>query len=645
MSLAGAHNSFIEQQHTSQSAEGMCKATLKSAGNVTLQTVELDFKTIAALQKLGRHGESTLDIVKRAIKTLEVSNARIIGPQLRRSPKLRLLRQLQQQRRARRQDSASSKSKSVDHAVSRKRQHSHSSDDQNCASSSAKRQHRSQADLTSSFAASAMREETPTAVAQSQQPALAAPGIEVAALREKLKIRVDEDPYGNCPAPVSSFQDLSDLPPYVLSSLARHGISSPMPIQAQALPLVLSGRDVIGLAQTGSGKTLAFLVPASVHLEKHMHEKQVTEKRPAPIALVLAPTRELAVQIADEADKVFADAASSSRRSVHTVCLYGGGDKRTQQNKLWRGAQIVVATPGRLSDFVSSKVLSLNRVSYFVLDEADRMLDMGFHEDVCTVAGQIQPKRQMLFFSATWSKTVQELAEGLCRKGSKPVRISYGRDEVHADGDDSAKNRAREGIVQEVVVVDHTGNDRWEKQEAEKEAILNKHLEEVLNASEQHKVLVFVSQKHLADKVSSRLQDLGYKADSMHGGKSQEYRLWVLDQFRKGELRLLVCTDVIGRGIDIPSVSHVVIHEMGEIDDYIHRIGRTARGRYGKGHALVFFEYWEGSPELASELIDVLAVSQQSIPKELKRIADEVTAGNRKVRTGGNQWKAGSHKW
>merc|ERR1712216_884522 len=158
-------------------------------------------------------------------------------------------------------------------------------------------------------------------------------------------------------------------------------------------------------------------------------------------------------------------------------------------------------------------------------------------------------------------------------------------------------------------------------------------------ASEEHKVLVLVSQKHLADKLSERLQKQGFQADAMHGGKSQEYRLWVLDQFRKGELRLLVCTDVLGRGIDIPSVSHVVIHEMGEIEDYIHRIGRTARGKYGKGHALVFFEYWEGSPNIAAELAKVLAASEQHVPKQLQQIADEVAKGERQIRGGrSNPW-------
>merc|ERR1711974_346560 len=146
-----------------------------------------------------------------------------------------------------------------------------------------------------------------------------------------------------------------------------------------------------------------------------------------------------------------------------------------------------------------------------------------------------------------------------------------------------------------------------------------------------------------ADKLSTRLRTQGFKADAMHGGKSQDYRLWVLDQFRKGFLRVLVCTDVLGRGIDIPSVSHIVIHEMGDIEDYVHRIGRTARGRYGKGHALVFFEYWDGNPQIAADLIDVLTTSKQHVPVELLRIAVEVASGKREARAPG--WKGGKQQW
>jgi len=259
-----------------------------------------------------------------------------------------------------------------------------------------------------------------------------------------------------------------------------------------------------------------------------------------------------------------------------------------------------------------------------VLDEADRMLDMGFHGDVTSISAQVRPDRQVLFFSATWNACVQNLSKNLCQKGSCPVRISQGQDHHDSMLSESAcLHKAREGITQQVVVIDHGGN--WETQAQEKRKLLEEHLRQVLSESEEHKVLVFVNQKLLADSLAAQLQKDGFKADVMHGGKTQDYRLWSLDQFRKGYLRLLVCTDVLGRGIDIPSVSHVVVHEMGSIEDYVHRIGRTARGRYGKGHALVFFEFWNREPEIASQLIDVLRSSGQEVPGDLQRIASEAS--------------------
>lgn len=431
--------------------------------------------------------------------------------------------------------------------------------------------------------------------------------------REALQICIDEDPYGNCPDPVASFDELGVLPRHVIDSLNACGITKPLPIQAQALPLALAGRDVIGLAQTGSGKTLAFLLPAVVHIEAQAPIGDAV----SPIALILAPTRELAVQICDEVAKVLYRSKNSG--SIWACSAYGGGDKKQQLSKI-RGSHILAATPGRLMDFVREKAVSLHRVTYFVLDEADRMLDMGFQGDVMSLSGQVRPERQMLFFSATWSAEVQQLAAGLCH--ARPVRISVGQR-------DRGEHAARKGIDQKVVVVDHGGD--WEKQEKEKNALLDRHLREVLLASSENKVLVFVSQKKLADELAWKLQSDGFKADSMHGGKSQDCRLWVLEEFRQGRLRLLVCTDVLGRGIDIPSVSHVVIHEMGLIEDYIHRIGRTARGKGARGHALVFFEYWEKEPQLAKQLIEVLRASEQPVPAALEQIAADVDAGRRKI--------------
>jgi len=297
----------------------------------------------------------------------------------------------------------------------------------------------------------------------------------------------------------------------------------------------------------------------------------------------------------------------------------------------------VAATPGRLIDFVKAGSISLRRVTYLVLDEADRMLEYGFQDDVGGISGQIRPDRQVLFFSATWGSAVQQLARGICRPGAGPTRISCGRrQEEGGGGGGEPQQLARESIDQQVVVIDHAGD--WEKQAAEKRRLLEEHLRNVLGASEESKVLVFVSQKGLADELARQLQAEGFQADRMHGGQAQEYRLWVLDEFRKSRLRLLVCTDVLGRGIDIPSVSHVVIHEMGAIEEYVHRIGRTARGKDARGHALVFFEYWEKYPEMASQLIAVLRASKQPVPPELQRVADEVASGKRAAPPRADAW-------
>jgi len=223
------------------------------------------------------------------------------------------------------------------------------------------------------------------------------------------------------------------------------------------------------------------------------------------------------------------------------------------------------------------------------------------------------------------------------------VRISYAQAGVAKLGNTLSTGKARENIIQEVVVVDCDDADdsgdsweRWEKQDAFKYSIMEKHVTKVLQESDENKVLVFVGMKRLADQLSNKLWEQGFKASAIHGGKPQYQRLSVLQQFRAGELQLLVCTDVLCRGIDIPDLSHVVIHEMGGIEEYIHRIGRTARGREGKGHALVFFEYCERDSQCAAQLIQVLETSKQPVPDGLRKIAREVADGMRRVR---DPWK------
>eukprot|EP00930_Biecheleria_cincta_P019708 TRINITY_DN1497_c2_g1_i1.p1 TRINITY_DN1497_c2_g1~~TRINITY_DN1497_c2_g1_i1.p1 ORF type:complete len:739 (+),score=135.35 TRINITY_DN1497_c2_g1_i1:36-2219(+) len=414
--------------------------------------------------------------------------------------------------------------------------------------------------------------------------------------------------------PLDAFENLEGiLPEYTFKALAGMGIETPMPIQAQSLPLALAGLDIVGIAKTGSGKTLAYLLPALPHIEA---QSPLPKQRRGPIALILAPTRELAVQISDQAKKVVNVSRSSSNHpgGLGAAVLYGGGggSKGWQVAEIQKGGHFVAATPGRLIDCMDGGDVSLSRVTYLVLDEADRMLECGFEDQVGRIAQTVRNDRQTLFFSATWPTEVQELATKMCCSETPPVRVYVGQ---RTDGGGPT---SRGDIAQEVVVFDQA---TWEERDQAKQELLYAHLREVM-AVDEHKTLVFVSRKDLADELSKRLWNEGFKTNVMHGGKAQDTRLAVLEEFRCGETKLLVTTDVMGRGLDIPGISHVVVFDMGDIEDYIHRIGRTARGPYGIGHALTFFEYDKKWPDLPRQLADVLEQSGQEVPEELVAMAN-----------------------
>jgi len=471
------------------------------------------------------------------------------------------------------------------------------------------------------------------------------PGV-AAAKRVPLNIQVESDPAGTelTPAPLESFAELRVLPAWIHEALAENRWEVPMPVQAQALPILLAGRNLIGIAQTGSGKTGAFLMPAIVHANDQMPLRRST---PGPTVLVLSPTRELAVQISDEADKLLRHSWKSCEQpgGLRSVCFYGGGRKYEQLRQFTSdGSHIVVATPGRLIDFCKDGKVSLQRVTYLCLDEADRMLDLGFSGEIVEIGKAIRPERQTVFFSATWPKDVQVLACQLCTDA--PVRIRCGRSGAGGaagcaeDGaEDEGGLLAREGITQQVVVIDFPREAKpWEKQDQEKRRLLDAHIKDTM-AQEDCKMIIFVNQKNFADELSEKLWNDGLQVDAIHGGRPQESRLWILDKFRKGEIRVLIATDVIGRGLDIPNVSHVVVYCMSGVEDYVHRIGRTARGRDGKGHALVFFEYSPKNPDCAKELITVLQKSKQAVPPQLEQIAEQVASGKRYV--SGGSWGRG----
>jgi ATP-dependent RNA helicase DDX5/DBP2 len=264
--------------------------------------------------------------------------------------------------------------------------------------------------------------------------------------------------------------------------------------------------------------------------------------------------------------------------------------------------------------------ISLERVTYFVLDEADRMLDCGFEEQMGQIAQGIRSDRQTLFFSATWPSEVQQLASRMCH--TPPVRVTFGQ-KPSGDGP-----TARADIVQEIVVFDGLG---WEETDKQKQEKMYTHIRSLLT-DPVHKVLVFVNTKNLSWEVAGKLNEEGFSAEFMYGGRSQDVRADIVKKFKEGEIKLLVTTDVMARGLDIPEISHVVVFDCyGGIDEYVHRIGRTARGPYGRGHALTFYEYDPKYSDMAGKLIEVLEQAGQTVPPELQQIADEVMSGERKV--------------
>ncbi|HEX8946996.1 MAG TPA: DEAD/DEAH box helicase [Candidatus Paceibacterota bacterium] len=330
------------------------------------------------------------------------------------------------------------------------------------------------------------------------------------------------------------------------ANIASKGYVEPTPIQDKSIPHVLAGEDVVGIANTGTGKTAAFLLP--------LLNKALANRREH--VLIMAPTRELAQQIAEEFR------AFAGRLPVHAAVCVGGAGIGGQIMALRRRPQFVIGTPGRLKDLIERRALDLSYFRTVVLDEADRMLDMGFIGDMRTILALMPEERQTLFFSATLSREIEGLIGEFLRE---PARISVKTQDTAAS------------IEQDVVRIPPGAN---------KLAIL----EGLLTDPEFDKVLVFVRTKHGADKLSRALAQHGFKTESIHGNKTQGKRQKALDLFKRGHVRVLVATDVAARGLDISGVSHVINFDMPMThEDYIHRIGRT--GRAGKkGKALTFID-------------------------------------------------------
>jgi ATP-dependent RNA helicase DDX5/DBP2 len=318
----------------------------------------------------------------------------------------------------------------------------------------------------------------------------------------------------NIPRPIENF-DETGFPDYVLNEVKAQGFPNPTAIQCQGWPMALSGRDMIGIAATGSGKTLSYCLPGIVHI----NAQPPLSPGDGPIVLVLAPTRELAVQIQTECSKF----GRSSR--IRNTCVYGGVPKGQQIRDLARGSEICIATPGRLIDMLESGKTNLRRVTYLVLDEADRMLDMGFEPQIRKILEQIRPDRQTLMWSATWPKEVQTLAHDFLKDY---IQVTVG----------SLELAASHTITQTVEIVS----------EFEKRDRLLKHLE-VAMQDQSSKIMVFASTKRTCDEITKYLRDDGWPALAIHGDKQQQERDWVLNEFRSGRNPIMVATDVAARGI------------------------------------------------------------------------------------------------
>ncbi|WP_417860686.1 DEAD/DEAH box helicase [Winogradskyella sediminis] len=367
-----------------------------------------------------------------------------------------------------------------------------------------------------------------------------------------------------------SFKSLGLSEP-LLQAIQKKGYETPSPIQAKAIPSVLEGKDVLASAQTGTGKTAGFTLPM-LHLLS-----QGAEQRHRPIrALILTPTRELAAQ-------VFANVKEYSEfLNIRSTVIFGGVNQKPQVNKLRQGVDVLVATPGRLIDLENQGLLSLNKVEIFVLDEADRMLDMGFLRDIERVMKLIPKKRQNLMFSATFSKDIKKLAYSIL---NNPVQVEA-----------TPENTAVEVIKQKVYRV----------AKGKKTGLIIKLIAE----GDWKQVLVFTRTKHGANKLCKKMISSGITAAAIHGNKSQGARTKALAGFKNNSIRVLVATDIAARGLDIPLLPHVINFELPNIaEDYVHRIGRTGRaGAEGEAMSLVSADetlYLKGIEKLIGEKIDV----------------------------------------
>jgi len=360
------------------------------------------------------------------------------------------------------------------------------------------------------------------------------------------------------------FSDLGLLPE-ILRSVEDAGYTTPTPIQAQAIPIILSGKDVMGGAQTGTGKTAGFTLPMLHRLARHASTSSSPARHPVR-ALILCPTRELAMQVHESV------VTYSKHVPLRSTCIYGGVDMKAQIAELKEGREIVIATPGRLLDHVQQKTVHFSAVEFLILDEADRMLDMGFIPDIKRILAMLPKERQSLLFSATFSDEIKKLADQMLKA---PQLIEVAR-----------RNQVSETITHRVHMVN-----------SDKKRYLLLHLLKERGLSQ---VLIFLGTKFGTARLATWLERQGVNAVAIHGDKSQQQRTEALEAFKSGRAQVLVATDVAARGLDIDDLPHVINYELPHVaEDYVHRIGRTGRaGKSGDATSLV-------SPEERQHLAEI----------------------------------------
>uniref|UniRef100_A0A8C1MYQ8 ATP-dependent RNA helicase DDX42 n=1 Tax=Cyprinus carpio TaxID=7962 RepID=A0A8C1MYQ8_CYPCA len=401
----------------------------------------------------------------------------------------------------------------------------------------------------------------------------------VVELRKKLNLKVSG---AVPPKPATSFAHFG-FDEQLMHQIRKSEYTQPTPIQCQGVPIALGGRDMIGIAKTGSGKTAAFIWPMLVHI---MDQKEL-EQGEGPIAVIVCPTRELCQQIHSECKRF------GKVYGLRSVAVYGGGSMWEQAKALQEGAEIVVCTPGRLIDHVKKKATSLQRVTYLVFDEADRMFDMGFEYQVRSIASHVRPDRQTLLFSATFRKKIEKLARDIL---VDPIRVVQGD-----------IGEANEDVTQ-IVEVLQSGQEKW--------GWLTRRLVEFTSAGS---VLVFVTKKTNCEELATNLNQEGYSLGLLHGDMDQSERNKVIADFKKKNLPVLVATDVAARGLDIPSIRTVVNYDVArDIDTHTHRIGRTGRaGEKGVAYTLLTTK----DTSFAGDLVRNLEGANQSVSKDLMDLA------------------------